>query len=330
MLFREMAKERKAQGFDDVDDFAFETMQSEMSNHAERWTQLTLSEQDRYNLEARRYRAVFRDQLKQARSLLEAKIRDLKRECERKLGELGTPNHFGNCERLTEDDFDFISARLEAPAPNVIPEEAFHSAPKEPTVLEHNALEQLNAGLAPQGSPSEPRPWWDTHISSNRSFFHGAALYDADAESGVLYLILFGMQQPQTVWFLECREHHRILPNVLPRFGDDAASKPGSYREYTCLSPMRMLPDTDIGLNEFSNISVYHTLQFEGALVCSYHDPVPFEDFIRFHPRLRRPVRDPIRRTRRLADASVAKLLEAHPWLSPEDLQELKPQRVGR
>ena len=91
-----------------------------------------------------------------------------------------------------------------------------------------------------------------------------------------------------------------------------------------------MLPDTDIGLNEFSNISVYHTLQFEGALVCSYHDLVPFEDFIRFHPRLRRPVRDPIRRTRRLADASVAKLLEAHPWLSPEDLQELKPQRVGR
>lgn len=190
----------------------------------------------------------------------------------------------------------------------------FHNSPQDPSIAEHNTLEELNDGLPTQTRSTTITPWWLSVVANNRAFFHRVALFDEDADSDRIFLFLLAKQTNQRAWFLECIEQHRIVGE-----GFELGSL---NKVFVFLGPLRLLRDVDLNLQEDTNIGIYYDLRFEGETLSSYHDAMRFEDFVMQFPpsSLSQPAQR--ERKRKRDDSAMAEWLEMYPWLSSEDFDE--------
>lgn len=194
-----------------------------------------------------------------------------------------------------------------------------------PLPAERKLVEEVAAALPPGGASGRPRPWWIHHVAANRDLWYGTALQDESG--GSLYLLLFAKQSPYEGCFLELREQPMLWPgsSALPNDGVD--ERPSSWREFAFLDPFRVVRDSELPLGEDACILVWARLRFRGSRVFAKHEPRPFEDFIRFHPRRQAPAPRAAKASRRKASAGVGELLlEQFPWLSKSDVD---PQTSG-
>ena len=139
------------------------------------------------------------------------------------------------------------------------------------------------------------------------------SIADKDADNEKIYLMLFAHHTSRRVWFLECREKFQILHHgVMVRgHGEEA---PAAYREFEFLEPLVLLPDIEVPFNDDTNISVYSGTVFRGPLLCTLHEPVSFNVFVRYHPAARQS--GPRGAPSRVAPDAIDQALAEHPWLT--------------
>lgn len=196
------------------------------------------------------------------------------------------------------------------------------SSPGLPLPAEREIVEAVESSLSPH-SPLDPlRPWWVSMIALNRDLWHCTALCcDGALESSIL-LLFFAKQSPQEACFLELREVPLSWPGR-PQTNDDFDVWPDSRREFEFLAPLRVLTEFEIAFPDDACISVYEGLRFRCRRVVALHEPRPFEDFARFHPRRPPPAkRKPAGSRAKVACDVEDLLLSECPWLDRTDLHE--------
>ena len=106
---------------------------------------------------------------------------------------------------------------------------------------------------------------------------------------------------------------------------------PAAYREFEFLEPLVLLPDIEVPFNDDANIWVYSGTVFRGPLLCTLHEPVSFNVFVRYHPAARQS--GPREAPSRVAPDAIDQALAEHPWLTKEDFEverEMRPQKRRR
>lgn len=245
-------------------------------------------------------------------------------DAERVLQEQGLPNLMSAAEKLSDESLEELGELLLAPASLALASDAYSTSPVEPSIPETNELQRLNFALAPQSPDDGPRPWWVRHVAHNRDDWYGCAIFDEDAEDDKIYLMLFASKSPQFVWFLECREKDRVI-EVGGCMLDDHVDLPPSYREFEFLEPLVVLPDHRIPIAEDASIGVHVQMIFRGPLLCAFHEPVSFEDFVGPLSDVPAAVAQPRAAPQRVrARNAVDRLLEEHDWLTRDDLVDEK------
>ena len=137
--------------------------------------------------------------------------------------------------------------------------------------------------------------------------------------------MLVAHQTLRRVWFLECREQYQIVGLGAMVRGHDDEDAPAAYRQLELMQPSLVLSDLEVPFGDDTNISVYPGTVFRGPLLCIMHEPVRFPVFVRNHRVVKQPrVRQAQRRT---ALGAIEQVLLEHPWLSREDLEEVKRWR---
>ena len=154
------------------------------------------------------------------------------------------------------------------------------------------------------------RPWWRAFVAGNRDLWQRTAISEDLVGSTRAFWLLFAKQMPFEATFMEIRQRPFEWPE-LPAAGHDGQVLPDSRREWELLQPMRIIKDTDIGFDEDASLLVCACLRFEGCRIISPHDPRPFEDFVRLHPRRVAPRHDKAPNSRRLPLSVEDLLLEA-------------------
>lgn len=189
---------------------------------------------------------------------------------------------------------------------------------------EREVIEDAEAALP---EPSL-RPWWVSLVAGNRDLFQGAALFEDSGVNPRIFFFLFAKKNPQEACFMEVREVSLLWPGCGGILPNDVQVVQGTRKEFAFLDPLRVVSDTEVPFSEEAPIFVYEGLRFQGDRLVASHEPRPFEDFVRFHPR--RPAPAPRAATGpkgKVAATAQDKILEECPWLTKEDLQEPRPKQ---
>eukprot|EP00972_Heterocapsa_arctica_P010479 1539778-Heterocapsa_arctica.AAC.1 len=304
-------------------------MQTAMNRAAQRWDDLPIRDRAQYSVARQQHIEQRTSLIAEARAALQVRIASLQAEADRELQSQGLPNLVSAAEKFTNEELEDLAATLRTSGADPgVSTDASATAPQEPSVAEMNELERLQAELDPQGPDVPEQPWWVRHIAPNRDEWYACGIFDEEAEDEKLYLMLFASQQPRSVWFLECREKARIIQAGAAEHED--SDVPAAYREFEFLEPLVLLPDHRLPLTEDSNIGVYSGTVFRGPLLCTYHEPVSFEDFMKHLPAT--TATEPRRKAgpRPRPHDAVDRLLQEHDWLTREDFADDVVRRPPR
>ncbi len=78
----------------------------------------------------------------------------------------------------------------------------------QPTIA--STLEAPEAALPPLVRLEPDQPWFVAYIASTKEHWRYVALCGPEIE-GEIFMIMFGVQSPQKVWFLECIQQPRVI-----------------------------------------------------------------------------------------------------------------------
>ena len=114
------------------------------------------------------------------------------------------------------------------------------------------------------------------------------AMLEEDADASAVSFFLYAKLSPRLhVIFLELRQEATFWPDR-----DDASQLAelalASRRTFRFLEPLRVVSAPRVPLGDDASILVLEDLRFDGERVVACHDPRPFDEFIRHHPRPRR------------------------------------------
>jgi hypothetical protein len=330
MHFRERAQERAALGFLE-EQVAFDELKVTMTDAARRWQGLPAQEKQRFVIARQQHVDRAEQLIAEQRADLLGRVASLQAHAERELLVRGLPNLLSVAEKFSDVELQELAVLLTTAGSDPgVSDGAMATAPEEPSVPEMNELERLHAELLPQGSSDVQRPWWVRHLAHHRDEWYACAIFDEEAEDDKIYLMLFAFKSPQLVWFLECMEKACIV-GVGGVDDEDHPDKPASYRQFEFLDPLVLLPDHRLPIAEDASIGVHFGTIFRGPLLCCFHEPMSFEDFVRHHPPFgseTKPARTGPRP--RVARGAVDQLLKEHDWLSREDFEEVLVRKPTR
>lgn len=324
-----MAQERLAEGFS-KDQAAFTELQSTMSDAAARWGSLSLQDKQRFFAAREQHIDRASRVIAEKKADLRRRIAALQADAARDLQSRGVPNLMSVAQKFSEEELQDLASRLDSPGTGLAPRGAMASSPEEPSVSELNELERLNAELPPQGFGEVQRPWWVRHLATNRDEWYACAIFDQAADDDRMFLMLFASKSPHFAWFLECREKARTV-EVGSVEDEDHPDLPASYRQYEFLDPFVLLPDHELPIAEDAIIGVRFQLVFRGRLICSFHDSVDFDEFVRHHPvATAKAKQEKAQRRPHIARDAVDLLLAEHDLLRKEDFADDEAKRPHR
>jgi hypothetical protein len=130
---------------------------------------------------------------------------------------------------------------------------------------------------------------------------------------------------PYEAIYAELREELVHWPELPAELADPLQLHHESQRVFALAQPFRAVSSAELGSMDDASIMVLEGLRFGSDLIVACHDPRPFEDFVRYHPR--RPQhapRDSSGSGAKLSATVADLLLQECPWLDREDLSKPK------
>ena len=182
-------------------------------------------------------------------------------------------------------------------------------------------------------NPKQRAQWWVPHIAKRRVGFQHTALTLSET-ADVIYYFLYAKQNPMSATFLRAT----ALPRVLPAFGSIGRRQGLAFDPWLrvyATNGFDYVLDTDIPVEEDSNIWVLPSVQSKPSGLESRREPILFENYLMQLP----PPPGPAPRAGAAAPRAAgvhlpkgfaAQLREIYPWLTDEDFTEaLRPNTVA-
>ena len=174
-------------------------------------------------------------------------------------------------------------------------------------------------------NPKQRAQWWVPHIARRRVGFQHTALAPSET-ADVIYYFLYAKQNPMSATFLRAT----AVPRVLPAFQSIGLRQGLAFDPWLrvyATNGLDYVLDTDIPVEEDSNIWVLPSVQSKPSGLESRRQPILFEDYLMQLP----PPPGPASRAGAAAPRAAgvqlprgfaARLQEIYPWLTDEDFSE--------